>query len=145
MKYKDWVLACYPSALCVQNAGLYSVVKPNGKGDGTLAQSLSSPHITEELAWHFAAIRVRLEERAKSRMENNRAAVLKIYPKAYCADVSGDYYQIRRPRLVDDKPATLTYMTLSGRFSNAVLAWQNAAERLAVRDTERKQPRLKAG
>jgi len=131
MKYKDRVLARYPSAFCVQNAGLYYVVNPNGKESLLVHQSLSSPHITEELAWHFAAIRVRLEARAKARMEMNRAAVQKIYSKAYC-DWSRGYYQIRRPRLPDDKPSNLAYMPLSGRFSNDIFAWQHAAKRVAT-------------
>jgi hypothetical protein len=132
MKYKDRVLARYPSAFCVQNTGLYSVVKPSGKESLLAHQSLSSPHITEELAWRFAAVRVRLEERTHAGMERNRALVLKNYSSAYCADLSGGYYQIRRPRLPDDKPSNLTYMPLSGRFSKEIFAWQHAAERTAT-------------
>jgi hypothetical protein len=143
MKYKDRVLARYPSAFCVQNAGLYYVVNPNGQESLLVHQSLSSPHFTEELAWHFAAIRVRLEERAKARMEMNRAAVLKIYSKAYCADSSAGYYQIRRPRLPDDKPSKFAYKPLSGRFSNEIFAWQHAAERVAtlVPEINKSRPR----
>jgi len=95
-------------------------------------KSLSSPHVTEELAWQFAAVRVRLEERAQALMEINQASVLKIYSRAYCAHLSGGHCQIRRPRLPDDKPSNLAYMPLSGRFSNEIFAWQHAAERVAT-------------
>jgi hypothetical protein len=132
MTDKKRVLTACPNAFCAHDSGLYQVMIPRSEPSLSLLpyQSLSSPQNTEVLAWHFAAARVRLEERAKARMEANRRVVAKRHSRAYCAHLRGDFYQIRRPRLRDDKPATLDYVTLSGRFSSEMFAWQDAARRV---------------
>src|SRR6185312_1274863 len=116
MNDKDRVLADYPTALCVQHSKMYQIEKLASE-NSLFHESLSSSHFTEELAWHFAALRVRLEERAKSRMKRNHSLVMRTYSNAYCAHLNADFYQIRRLRLGEDKPCNRDYVPLSGRFS----------------------------
>ena len=134
MTDKERVICTYPQAFCDSDRGLYQILGP--RSETSLSpfanESLSAQHLTEDLAWHFAAARVRLKDRAMARIEINRALVLESHPKAFCARLRGGYYQIQRPRL-NDKPSNLDYVTLSGRFSNEVLAWQDAGRRLEIK------------
>jgi hypothetical protein len=138
MTEKERVIFAYPDAFCVNDRGLYQILRPciQTSGSPFANEYLSAQHLTEDLAWHFAAVRVRLKDRAMARIETNRALVLESYPKAWCAHLRGDYYQIQRPRLGDDKPSNLDYVTLSGRFSDEVLAWQDAGRRLERKSHE---------
>ena len=63
-------------------------------------------------------------------MEINRSLVMKSQPQAFCAHLRGDRCQIHKPRSVEDKRSNLDYVSLSGRFSNEVLAWKDAARRI---------------
>lgn len=92
--------------------------------------NLSAQHTTEEEAWSFAAVRVRIEEDVKNNLEENKALVLSTCPQAYCATLRG-YHQIRRPRTGSDKFAqNLDFVPLSGRYSAQEFAWQETAKRI---------------
>jgi hypothetical protein len=129
MTDKELVLTVYSDASCALNAGLYQICVPRV---GTLLayNAISSNYETEDDAWHFAALRVRIDQRARGQLQQNRGLVLQKYPKAVCTPLKGSYYQIRRPRMGSDKPATLRYVTLSGRYSNEGFAWEDAASTL---------------
>src|SRR3954464_5312629 len=93
MTEKERVIFAYPDAFCVSERGLYQILRPciQTSGSPFANEYLSAQHLTEDLAWHFAAVRVRLKDRAMARIETNRALVLETYPKAWCAHLRGDY------------------------------------------------------
>jgi hypothetical protein len=128
---KELVLAVHSDALCADDLGLYQIRLPR-PGTALAYEVLSLRHSSEEEAWHFAAVRARIDQRVQAQMEGNRELVIQAFPKAFCAKTSGNYRQIRRPRLGLDKPATQAYVALSGRFSNEEFAWQDAANKLNV-------------
>src|SRR4051812_1608770 len=93
MTEKERVLFAYPNAFCVSERGLYQILRPSSQTSGSpfANEYLSAQHLSEDLAWHFAAVRVRLKDRAMARIETYRALVLASYPKAWCARLRGDY------------------------------------------------------
>jgi hypothetical protein len=134
MNDKNAVLNLHPGAFCASERGLYQI--RIHLGTPLAYKDLSSPHLTEEMAWHFAALRVRMAERARTRCEGYKELVLRAFPKAYCVVLSGKFYQIRRPRTSLDAQALLDHVTLSGRYSSETFAWQEAAKRMSVQSDE---------
>jgi hypothetical protein len=128
---KELVVEAYADARCVANQGAYQIRRPSRTApNGTL---LSAQHTTEEDAWSFAAVRVRIEVDVKNNLrEENKGLVLSIFPQAYCATLRG-YHQVRRPRGASDKFAqNLDFVPLSDRYSVPEFAWQEAAKKIRV-------------
>lgn len=123
------MLAVYSGAYCAVDSGLYQIRIPSASSISTFLtyRVLSSLHSTEAEAWHYAALRLRIDQRAKANLDENKAVVVEAYPRAYSATIHGHYYQIRRPRVGSDKPSPIEYVPLSGRYSTEPFAWQEAA------------------
>jgi hypothetical protein len=81
MTDKKRAIKVYPDAAWVCERGLYQILRtPSENSPSPLAhESLSSQHLTDDLAWHFAAARIRIAEGAKARMEKHRVLVLRSY------------------------------------------------------------------
>jgi hypothetical protein len=133
MNDREYILTVYPNAYCARVGELYQIRRTrNESHKPTLLpyDCLSSQHTSEEQAWQFAAARTRIDEQARREEDTNQSTVLLAHPKAFCAELHGNYYQIRRPRIGSDKPATLDYVTMSGRYSSRPFAWQDAAKKI---------------
>ena len=126
---KEVVLGLYPNAFCFCELGWYQIRVTVSQSPQHF-ESLSSQHPTERMAWHFAALRMRVAERAQKRCEGYKQSVSRAFPRAYCAVVSGKFFQIRRPRTGLDTRGLLDYIPVSGRFSSEAFAWQDAAGRV---------------
>jgi hypothetical protein len=129
MTDKEFVIALYPSAHLEMQWGQYQIRKSVIEASPLGYETLSSLHLSEEAAWHFAAIRVRVEERVKAAMEENRALVKDIHPSAFCSR-RGNYYHICRPRRGSDSFSLKDYVVLSGHYAAEHFAWQEAARKL---------------
>jgi hypothetical protein len=127
---KELVVGAYADARCVANHGAYQIRRAGRAAPNVIL--LSAQHSTEEEAWSFAATRVRFHEASKGDVEANQLLVVRTFPQAYCATLRG-YHQIRRPRNGSDKLAqNLDFVPLSGRYSVAEFAWQEAAKRCSA-------------
>jgi hypothetical protein len=127
---KEIVVRAYADAECASSGGLYQIRRPLQNASPGRLPYLSSQHVTAEEAWYFAATRVLTEDTARIDAGDNKEAVLRAFPNAYCAPVRCGYFQIQRPRTLADKRSVLKYMPLSGRFSSEDFAWQDAAQGL---------------
>jgi hypothetical protein len=137
MNDREYVLTVCPNAFCAKVAELYQIRRTrNESHKSTLLpyDCLSSQHTSEEQAWQFAAARTRIDEQARRDQDTNQSTVWMAHPKAFCAELHGNYYQIRRPRIGSDKPATLDYVVMSGRYSSRAFAWQDAARKIFASD-----------
>jgi hypothetical protein len=126
---KEAVLIFCPNAFCCRELGWFQIRATDNSAQHW--EFLSSQHPTEPMAWHFAALRMRVAQHAKEQCESYKHSVSQAFPRAYCAVLSGKFFQIRRPRTGVDTRGLLDHVPLSGRFSSEVFAWQDAANRLA--------------
>lgn len=55
--------------------------------------------------------------------------VLQVYPESYICKTRGKV-DVRRPRTVEDTPALVPYVLLSGYHLTDIMAWDEAAERI---------------
>jgi hypothetical protein len=133
MTDKDRVLSAHPDASCSHDWGLYQILRPRSETSPSPLshESLSSQQLTEDLAWHFAAARVRIEDRAKAKLEVPNTTNGEIF-QSVLRQTPGRL--LSNPKAASRRRQTLypRLCVLSGRFSNERLAWQDAAKRVST-------------